>query len=342
MSGENEEVHLRSNSSPVRTASRALIPTACVLMAALVLGSSPGASERTQGSNDELPASGRIVFTGNSPLYTIRPDGSGRKQVPVPASVPRPYYGPTWSPDGKRIAFSAWSSETGDDIYVYNTKTGTAKAVVTGPSEDDQPDWSPEGDRLVYVSDKTGDSELHTINLRTGRKRRLTNTSLPEENPQWGPGGRYVAFTRCRPAPDEDAGRLCRIALFNLRKDRFRFLTPKQERFSDGDAAWSPRGRWIAFVRWRLNGPSAGPQLWKMRSNGSNFKQLTSRRGYYPYGPSWSPNGQRIVFEMSVYLGDMEYDYSLRTIRPDGSKNRRLTSWGEPEELGPDWQPVPR
>ena len=319
----------------MRTAFRALIPSLCILLAAPALGPSPRASESAQQSGDAIPGNGLIAYTDGTDLFTMRRDGTRVRRVPLPAEH-RPG-APRWSPDGTKIVFNS-DIDDETDIYIFNRKTGNTRAVIMTEGSDHSPDWSPDGKRLVYVSYRTGDDELYIINLRTGAQRRLTNHPGLDVSPAWGPGGKFIAFTRCEPTgtKPEIHLRLCRIALYNLKRGTVRFLTPKpkQNRFGDRDPTWSPRGGWLAFVRVR----DSGEFLVKMRSDGTGVKRL-GRQAWCC--PSWSPNGRRILY-VRLLSGEYYHDEFLRMVRPDGSGDRRITPRGEPDEWGPDWQPRPR
>ena len=75
---------------------------------------------------------------------------------------------------------------------------------------------------------------------------------------------------------------------------------------SDADPAWSPDGRWIAYVR-RLPGDTIR-EIWIMRPDGSGAHRLTSLHGT-SINPAWSPDGRRIVFASDI-VGSL-YDLYL-------------------------------
>jgi dipeptidyl aminopeptidase/acylaminoacyl peptidase len=94
--------------------------------------------------------------------------------------------------------------------------------------------------------------------------------------------------------------------------------------------AWSPDGKWIAFVP---GPPRKG--LWMMRADGSKLHRITIGRGN-PGGPSWSPNGKRIVFADQQSPGS---DYrDIYVVRTDGSGLKRLTR-ASINEAGAAWGP---
>ena len=140
-------------------------------------------------------------------IYTIRPDGTGRRLVPTRT---RNAFAPSWSPDGKRIAFSScrfpffdWTSRRGDhcrsSVYVVDLDGGNERRLGAGAF----PDWSPDGRTIAYVTPGCGSTTSGwRIRLVTPGGRDATPSSGrcggigPSRSvaPAWSPDGRRIAI----------------------------------------------------------------------------------------------------------------------------------------------------
>ena len=110
---------------------------------------------------------------------------------------------PTWSPDGKFIAFSA--TVGGDaDLFIYDLVSSTAKRITSDLFGDLQPAWSPDGRQIAFVTDRfttkadtlqPGEYQLALFDVTTGSIAALTTFPQGKNiNPQWNPDSRRLFF----------------------------------------------------------------------------------------------------------------------------------------------------
>jgi len=147
-----------------------------------------------EGFNDGSPAGPQK----DAEIYTINVDGSGKTNV---TNNKRYDVASSFSPDGKRIAYTHWDGHD-DEIYTINTD-GTGKFRVTNnrTSEYD-PSYSPDGKRLVYSADVrkrfspwTYTVEIFTIGVHGKNRVQLTNNSTYDYSPDYSPDGRRIAYS---------------------------------------------------------------------------------------------------------------------------------------------------
>jgi TolB protein len=119
--------------------------------------------------------------------------GGGLEQL---TTHPSDDFIPSWSPDGKEIAF--YSFRKGNrDIYLMGSDGGSIRQLTDDPAQERYPDWSPDGNQLVFFSDKTGNQELYVI----ARENKDSEWGTPWQltfdkghRGRWSPDGRLIAY----------------------------------------------------------------------------------------------------------------------------------------------------
>ena len=178
-------------------------------------------------------------------LYLM--DADGNNQRPLRAESPVVPFGFVWSPDGTRVAYS-----DGDDVYVAEV-AGTAAPVnvsVFKPagSFDREPDWSPDGGRLVVRNFTAcgGCSDLHVVNASDGGGRVALSTGPGfDSNPRWSPAGDLIAYEGDR------GGRGIYVTAADGTGSEAKVSGADQ---SFGGPTWSPDGSRVAFTNSNDNG----------------------------------------------------------------------------------------
>ena len=154
-----------------------------LLMGAAVLAAPGVATAAYPGAN------GRIAFEQGGVIYSIRPDGSDRRQLTSDTRS----HSPRWSPDGRGIAF-----HRAGDIWVMRADGSGAHQITSGGPNDINPSWSPNGGRLVFSRTTDGTlagRSLYVVSAAGGSGQRLmTMSDGCAVEPTWSATGRYVVY----------------------------------------------------------------------------------------------------------------------------------------------------
>jgi len=297
------------------------------LLAAAAVGPvSPTARAVFPGSN------GRIAFEREAPagdhtqtdVFTVRPDGTG--VLRLTRTPDRNEFGPSWSPDGRRLAFWRTPAPFGFGSLWVMRADGSGQRRLTSGIDARDPAWNPAGTRLVFVRWGRGTvSGLYTLRASDGRApRRLTSGAGLDFEPAWAPGGGRIAFTRGFSAGDPGD-----IYLLDLAGRGVRQVTDSPA--YDHQVGWAPDGSRLVFERDRATSSS----IVTIRPDGTGLHRVTSGP-HVDTGPAYSPDGTLVAFG-SDRAGSLFSD--LWTVHPDGSRPHRLLRLGFSEGF-PDWQPV--
>jgi eukaryotic-like serine/threonine-protein kinase len=170
---------------------------------------------------------------------------------------------------------------------------GTGQKQLTDISEGAcQPDWSPDGKRLVFISPcrNIGEfyrgSSLFMINADGTGLTPLPSAPGGDFDPSWSPDGKRIAFTSVRNQ------NIPQIFILDLEANEVTLLNDENNR-ANSQPSWSPDGKRLAFV-----GPRN--QIWIMSDDGSERFLVSRPSDYINRSPSWSPDGKTIVFTQFV------------------------------------------
>ncbi len=157
---------------------------------------------------------------------------------------------PAWRPDGQMLAFTSHRSGNSDiwllDLAGWSPgEDGPPPERLVNlthhPAWDYSPAWSPDGQSIVFVSERDGDPEIFIQNINEPDAVQLTFNRETDQFPTWSPDGRYIAFAAVRGG----AAEIYRIRPDGTGEAR---LTPPGRQGSY--PAWSPDGQRLAFVSW--------------------------------------------------------------------------------------------
>ena len=208
---------------------------------------------------------------------------------------------PTFSPDGSQVAF-AWNGEKegSSNIYVKVIGVEPPLRLTANPANELSPAWSPDGRWIAFYRElPTGKAALMLTSPIPGPERTLmeaylTPVSWGEELIAWSPDSRWLATVSA-----EKPGESCTLLLFSPEtRERRRITSPPGGNWlGDGDPAFSPDGRTLAFSRWNAYEES---DLYLINLSPGLEPAAKPRR--LPLGirsaasPAWTADGKSLVF----------------------------------------------
>lgn len=223
------------------------------------------------------------------------------------------------------IAFSSLRSD-GEPYEIHVISLDGSGAVRrSGPiGEGEWPDWAPDGERLVFSSNRGGDFEIYTMKADGSDVVRLTDNGAFDGRPVWSPDGQKLAFISNR----GDRSEIYVMSSDGASVDRL-FISTSCPDLRAGVPDWSPDGRRIAYA-WSCEGTN---EIHVMNADGSDSVSLTDN-DYLDFDPVWSPDGRRIAF----YSG-RDGDREIYVMDADGSNVTRVTHLPDSSEWDPEWSP---
>lgn len=239
---------------------------------------------------------------------------------------------PQLSPDGAWIAFTvlqcdAQKNTTSSSIWLVSStggKTENPRQLTGDSAHDSMPRWSPDGQTLAFLSDRSGTQQLHLLPMGGGEALQLTTLANGITEYSWRPDGRVLlAHSPWKPADDQETSITTADAhVYTRLGERWDGMGYKHRRYQqlwliplEGAAlrltsepvdlvqsCWSPDGQEVVFCANRRADPdlSVSMALWVLTIASGQMRRLTPEDGLAQV-PVWSPNGQNIAY---IYTPD--------------------------------------
>ncbi len=267
----------------------------------------------------KLPENGKIAFAsnvkGHYDIFTINTDGSG--EVNITNSPDHDEISPSWSPDGKRLAY-LFKLDQSAYVLAIMDEDGSNKTclieVSLPKSDGDTLSWSPEGKKIAFSSD----GEIFSIEVDGGNLVNLTNDPAYDRQPSWSPDGEQIAFGR-RKGSDH--------RIYTMNTDGSKLESTLLGLSGASAAKWSPDGNRFLYFDEFLGGCNC---LISAKTDGTNNIILAANA----QSADWSPDGKKVVF------AGLDGSSSRLYVMP-ATGDGRQDQIGRRNARQPDWQPLP-
>ena len=206
-------------------------------------------------------------------VYTIERATGARVQA---SFFPGLNSGGAISPNGRSMALILSKDGVSPDLYVQDMATKRLTRLTNTPqATEGSPCWSPDGSRIVYVSNASGSPQLYLISGTGGAPQRLTTRGAQNAAPDWGKNG-LIAYQTL-------SGGKFQIAVMDPATMQERVITPFDAAYED--PSWAPDGRHLAAAR-SINYNYSVYLLDSMAALGDKPVSLTSTGEWT--SPAWS------------------------------------------------------
>ncbi|MEW5918886.1 MAG: Ig-like domain-containing protein [Gemmatimonadota bacterium] len=230
------------------------------------------------------------------------------------------------SPDGTQLVFAvSQTTPTGElqnDLYIVNRNGMNMRWLTRYPGMEDQPQWSPAGNKILFRADIDGRQDLFVINVDgtglTNLTRSISDAMTDKRDPVWSPDGSRIAFIGAMNSNHK-------VWTIDANGTNARQITT--DAGFDMMPTFSPDGQKIAFVRYNTVNRANGDDIMLVSSQGGTAVRLELAGDQR--APAWSPDGHYIAVSGTALAGQGREQ--LYTMRPDGSGLRLRTvdaAWG--------------
>lgn len=232
---------------------------------------------------------------------------------------------PQISPDGGRVVFvrnfmDIMTDRRRSNLWIINSDGTGERPLTTGNKNYTSPRWSPDGTRLIYVTNVEGGSQIYARWMDDGQTAKLTNLTKSPRGLTWSPDGKWIAFSMLVPQPQVP----------------FVKMPPKPE-----GADWAKPVKVIQKLKYRADGvgylEDGYSQIFVLPADGGTPRQLTT--GEFNHGGrlAWTPDSKSIVFSANRHE-NWQYDPRNSEIYALSVDDGRITSLTDRQ--GPDESPA--
>jgi Tol biopolymer transport system component/DNA-binding winged helix-turn-helix (wHTH) protein len=228
---------------------------------------------------------------------------------------------PSWSPDGKKIAFTRASETAVRDIYWVSTTNGKLHQLTYDHTNIDSLTWSADSASVIFSSNRAGKYALWKMDLDRSTPERLGVGTEDADQPAVGPVPGQLAYTQ--------GSAIWSIVRVDIPPGKGAAVetTVLSSTQQDSAPSLSPDGRFFAMQSLR----SGSQEIWVSSISGDSLRQLTFFGGPLTGSPSWSHLGNNILFDSRP-----DTHSHIFVVPASGGATRQLT-FGNSNDIVPRW-----
>jgi Tol biopolymer transport system component len=268
----------------------------------------------------------KIVFTSNRDatidIYTMEKDGSNVTRITTSPDFHKQF--PRLTPDGNKIIYEYWKDTNGDkmnspeecEIYSINIDGSGITPLTNNNYYDGNPSVSPNGDKIVFISTRDATNDIYTMNIDGSNVTRITTSpDFHKQYPRFTPDGNKIIYEYWKDTNGDkmNSPEECELAINNTDGSGFALITDNTD--YDANPSVSVNGDKITFISDR----ESVNDIYIMNIDGSNVSKLTDSPTINKQFPSFSSDGQTIIFEY------WDTDSEIYKINADGTGLTPLT-----------------